>query len=131
MPREKLNGPPMRTTILVVEDDDAVRRSLQLLLRSHGFEVKAYASPGYALADHQNRNAACLIAGLMMPDLDGLTLLTNLRAEGWEGSAILIGGDIAAVHRAQAAEMEFSAILDKPISDFKLMDALRGLAAGT
>lgn len=127
MPTEKLNGSPMRTTILVVEDDDAVRRSLQLLLRSRGFEVKAYASPRHALADHQNRSAACLIVDLLMPDLDGLTLLTNLRVEGWEGAAILIGGHIAAVERAQAKEIGFSAIIDKPVSDFKLLDALRDL----
>lgn len=119
----------MRPTILVVEDDDAVRRSLQLLLRSHGFDVKAYASPGYALADKQNRSAACLISDLMMPGLDGLMLLTNLRTEGWKGPAILISGYMSAAHRIRATAIGFGAILDKPIADSKLMDTLRGLMA--
>lgn len=122
-----MNGLYRRPSVLVVEDEDAVRRSLQLLLRAQGFDVRAYASSRYALADKQNRLAVCLIADLVMPEVDGLALLADLRAEGWNGAAILISGHVTPERRCQAAEAGFAAVLQKPVSEAKLMDVVNGL----
>ena len=129
MPKDKINGSNPRPCVMVVEDDAAIRRSLQLLLRSRGYDVRAYASPRYALADKQNRDSACLIADLLLPGVDGLMLLSDLRADGWDGPAILISGYITPERRAQAAHTGFDAVLEKPVGDIKLVDTMSSLIA--
>lgn len=129
MSEEKKNGLPWRPSVLVVEDDDAIRRSLQLLLRARGFDVRAYASPGFALADKENRAAVCLIADLVMPGLDGLMLLADLRSEGWAGAAILISGYLDPDRRNRAAHAGFDAVLEKPVADSRLVSVMNDLIA--
>lgn len=127
MSEEKKNGMAGRPSVLVVEDDDAVRRSLQLLLRSRGYEVRAYASPGFALADKENRSAACLIADLILPGRDGMMLLADLRSEGWDGAAILISGFLDSDRMTQANHAGFDAVLEKPLGDSKLITVVNEL----
>ena len=123
------NGLAWRPRVLVVEDDDAIRRSLQLLLRSRGFDVRAYASPSFALADKENRTAVCLISDLLLPGMDGIMLLADLRLEGWSGAAILISGYLDADRANQAASAGFDAVLEKPVRDSRLVSTLNDLIA--
>lgn len=127
MTQDSTEGSNWRPCVLVVEDDNAIRRSLQLLLRGRGFDVRAYASPRSALADTQNRSAVCLIADLVMPGVDGFMLLADLRAEGWNGPAILISGYLNAERTAQAANAGFAAVLEKPLAHSHLFDTMRAL----
>ena len=53
--------------ILLVEDDDAVRRSLQLLLVAQGYDVRAYRSGKGLAEDPEALKAACLLADLITP----------------------------------------------------------------
>lgn len=123
------NGSPWRPVVLVVEDDDAIRRSLQLLLRSRGFDVRAYAAPSFALADKENRTAVCLISDLVLPGLDGIMLLADLRSEGWHGAAILISGYLNADRMDQAASVGFDAVLEKPVRESGLVSTVTDLIA--
>lgn len=123
------NSLPWRPCVLVVEDDDAIRRSLQLLLRSRGFDVRAYASPGFALADKDNRTAVCLISDLVLPGLDGIMLLADLRSEGWAGAAILISGYLDADRMDKATNAGFGAVLEKPVRDSRLVSTMIDLIA--
>jgi FixJ family two-component response regulator len=115
--------------ILIVEDDAAVRRSLQLLLRSKGLEVRAHGSATNALADPMTIEAACLVADLKMPDIDGIELLRTLRQRGWKGSAILISGFMTDVLEAQARMAGYAGILRKPVADSLLVAKIQELVA--
>ena len=115
--------------MLIVEDDDAVRRSLQLLLRGRGLDVRAYASATQALADPQTRRSACLVADLVMPEVDGVALLAALRKDGWDGPAILISGHLTPERSAAAEKAGFATLIRKPFNDVSLVDAVhRALA---
>lgn len=114
----------LRTSVLLVEDDDSVRRSLQLLLRSRGFDVRAYASARQALTDPDARSAQCLIADLVMPEMDGFALLHALRGQGWREPAILISGFLTEGWEGKAREAGFDAVLPKPIVDGQLLEAV-------
>ena len=81
-----------RPAVLLVEDDPAVRRSLQLLLRSRGFEVRAHGSSRAVLADRAAMDAALLIADFRLSDGDGIQMLDSLRHKGWAGPAVLVTG---------------------------------------
>jgi FixJ family two-component response regulator len=106
-----------RPCILIVEDDDAVRRSLQLLLRSRGMEVRAYASARSALGDSAVMEGKCLIADLMMPEVDGIELLRKLRANGWTGPAVLVSGHLTPQLEEMAISAGYGAVLHKPVSE--------------
>jgi FixJ family two-component response regulator len=113
-----------RPEILIVEDNSAIRRSLQLLLVARGFQVRAHASSAQALADPASAAAACLVADLHMDEIDGITLLQSLKDRGWAGPAILITGDSEGERAQQAAETGYATVLQKPFVDALLIEAV-------
>jgi DNA-binding response OmpR family regulator len=71
----------MSATILVVEDDPSVRGLLQTLLTSEGYDVTT-ASDGLAgLVKASSQQPALILLDLMMPDLGGIRVLEELRAD--------------------------------------------------
>lgn len=121
---EQNPGAAVRPKLLLVEDDAAVRRSLQLLLRGRGYEVRAYESGRQMLADPTAAEAVCLIADYRMDDMDGLAVLRDLRSRGWHCLAILITAYDAEELTANAREAGFDAVLQKPLRDLALLELL-------
>lgn len=56
-----------------------------------------------------------------MPSMDGITLLARLRQSGWPGTAILITGRYQHDLEKRALEAGFSALVEKPLTDEKLV----------
>ena len=106
---------------MLVEDDDAVRRSLQLLLRSRGYDVRAHASAVGLAHDLGARGCDCLVADLMMPQVDAIQLLAEFRAAGWKGKSVLISGHLDARWEGKAREAGFDVALRKPLSESVLV----------
>lgn len=119
---------PPRSIILLAEDDPGVRRSLQLLLRGHGYDVRAYVEANPLVDDQQSLNAACLIADYRLGDTDGLTVLSRLRARGWDGPAILITAFPSAELIKKAEAAGFSLVVEKPLKPHMLVGLLERLA---
>lgn len=113
--------------ILLVEDDEAVRRALQLVLRAEGYDVRAYPSAVGLSSDPEALRADCLVADLIMPSKNAIALLKGMRAAGWLGQAILISGHLTADWEAQAREAGFAHILAKPFGDAALTRAVADL----
>ncbi|MBS3803903.1 MAG: response regulator transcription factor [Oleiphilaceae bacterium] len=65
-------------TVYVVEDDEAVRDSLELLLKSAGKSVKTYETANAFLHDYSDRMAGCIVLDIRMPGMDGLELQKKL-----------------------------------------------------
>lgn len=119
-----------RARLLLVEDDPGVRRSLQLLLHGRGFEVRAYASGLALLADPTALDAVCLVADYRMPEIDGLSMLKQLRGLGWRGQALMMTAFPSARLTAQARAAGYSQVLEKPLVEFSLVEAVeRAMAA--
>lgn len=116
MPEAASNGGG-RPRVLLVEDDPAVRRALQLLLIGEGYDVRAYRSAIGLADDPEALRAACLVADLMMPEKDALQLLQDLRTAGWTGPAILISGHLNEARVAKAHSEGFQVALPKPIGE--------------
>ena len=116
-----------QSTILVVEDEPAVRRSLQLLLQGHGVRVRSHGSAAAALADPLALAADGLIADYRLPDSDGIALLGKLRQKGFAGPAILVTAFEAAGLDREASAAGFHRVLHKPLADQGVTVALRKL----
>ena len=116
-----------RPRILLVEDDAAVRRSLQLLLQGQGYDVRAYRSGVGLPEDPEALRAACLVADLVIPNGDAIALLEGLRGAGWAGPAVLISGQLTDERASEALEKGYAAAFHKPIGDSILINCLARL----
>ena len=67
------------TTVLVVEDDAALRRALRLSIRSRGFDVLDVATGGEAIVVAADARADLMVLDLGLPDVDGIDVLEQLR----------------------------------------------------
>ena len=116
-----------RKRILLVEDDPAVRRSLQLLLFSQGYDVRAYSSGEGLAQDPEAMRADCLVADLMIGDGDAVSLLCALRGAGWNGPAVLISGHLTKEWILKALASGYAAAFPKPMGASVLVNCLKEL----
>ncbi|MFO7529646.1 MAG: response regulator FixJ [Marinobacter sp.] len=68
----------IQQTVYVVEDDEAVRDSLELLLKSDSKPVKTYESANAFLKDYSDKMAGCIVLDIRMPGMDGMELQKKL-----------------------------------------------------
>jgi FixJ family two-component response regulator len=117
-------------SVFVVDDDDAVRNSLRLLLKSVGLPTVAFASAGEYLVSWHPAQPGCLVLDVRMPGMSGLELQEELNRRGAIIPVIFISGhgDIPmAVEAIQHGAFDF---LQKPFRDQDLIDRVqRALAA--
>jgi FixJ family two-component response regulator len=122
-------APPTRPQVLLVEDDAAVRRSLQMLLEGEGYGVRAFATSAALLADANVAAAACLITDYRLGDQDGISLLRTLRTAGWPGPALLMTAYPSPAMIQRATREGFAELFEKPFKPHLLVEAVgRALA---
>ena len=110
--------------IYLIDDDEAVREALSLLLHTYGMRVETFRDPATFLAHVDPQKPGCLILDLRMPMISGLQLQQKLHERGIDWPAIMITGhgDINACRRAfKAGILDF---LSKPVDEQVLLEAL-------
>jgi FixJ family two-component response regulator len=125
MPREP-QQPETGPRVLLLEDDAGVRRSLHLLLRAHGFDVRSYAAPGPLLADLAVGDAQFLVSDYQLDQTSGIEVLRALRTAGWMRRAILITAFPSADLHKAAKAAGYDAVLEKPLEPHVLIGLLGG-----
>ena len=116
-------------TVFVVDDDEAVRSSLKLLLRSVGRTVVDYASAGAYLAAYRYERAGCLILDLRMPGMSGLELQDQLNARGAIVPVIFISGHANVPMAVEAMQHGAFDFLQKPLRDQNLLERVQAAIA--
>ncbi|WP_295403218.1 response regulator transcription factor [uncultured Thiocystis sp.] len=112
-------------TVFVVDDDQAMRTSLQWLIESTGMSVQTYESADVFLASYYPGRAGCLLLDVRMPGMSGLELQGYLARQGYRLPVILITGhgDVAmAVKAMKAGAVDF---IEKPFHDEDLLRSIR------
>lgn len=115
-----------RPSVYVVDDDDAVRDSLDVYLTLKGMNVTAFRS-AQELLNYEDILPNILILDVNMPSIDGFTLLEMLRERGHDEPAVLITGLGDPDIRARAERAGVAAFFDKPIDPSILFSALTRL----
>jgi FixJ family two-component response regulator len=111
-------------TVFIVDDDEAVRDSLGLLLRSAGYRARVYGGARDFLKAFDPRDHGCLVLDIRMPGMTGLELQKHLQEIGCNIPIIFITGhgDIPmAVEAVRQGAVDF---IQKPFSDQELMDRI-------
>ncbi|CAN0655161.1 response regulator transcription factor [Nitratireductor aquimarinus] len=111
--------------VYLVDDDEAVRRALVLLLSTVDVDVKSFPDPESFLAALGKLPPGCLIFDIRMPVISGLKLQERLIAQGIDWPTVVISGhgDIEACRRAfRNGAVDF---LSKPVDEQDLIDAIQ------
>jgi FixJ family two-component response regulator len=114
-----------RPTVVVVDDDGAVREALSSLFRSIGLGVKAFASAPEFLKSKLSDGPCCMVLDVRLPELSGLDFQTELAKRNIHIPIVFMTGhgDIPMTVRAmKAGAVEF---LPKPFRDQDMLDAVQ------
>jgi len=117
-------GQSLPAVISVVDDDDGVRRSMQVLLGAFGYDVHTFASAEEFLISPDLQQTSCVISDVQMPGLSGIELQEFLRTKGYRIPVILITAFPDEHVRRRAMQAGAAAFLDKPVSEANLMFCL-------
>lgn len=112
-------------TVFVVDDDEAVRSSLRLLLKSVGLPASAYGTAQEFLKAYDPEQPGCIVLDVRMPGMSGLEMQHELNLRGAIIPVIFITGhgDIPmAVEAMQHGAFDF---LQKPFRDQDLLDRIQ------
>ncbi len=110
--------------VYVIDDDEAVRDSIALLLTSYGHRVKAYQNAIDFLRDLDNGADACVVTDIRMPGQNGIDLLATLRETHPHLPVILITGHGDVPLAVRAMKLGASDFLEKPFHEDQLSDAV-------
>jgi two-component system response regulator FixJ len=108
--------------VYVIDDDDAVRASICMLLESYGVPARTYPSGGAFLRDLPPTHG-CLLVDANMPGMSGLELLDQLRGRGSAIPAIVMTGALTAGIRG-AADRAGATLLRKPFRPGELITCI-------
>ena len=107
--------------VCIVDDDEAIRDSMKLLIESYGMDVREYPSATAYLNNMPPSGSARLLLDLHMPGMSGLELIELLRRRRIDTPAIMVTGrsDPTLADRIERAGI--LALLHKPVGDDDLM----------
>lgn len=117
--------PEVTSIVFVVDDDVSVRESLELLIRTAGWQPETFASAQEFLSRPRPTVPCCLILDVTLPGLSGLELQERL-AERTDMPIIFITGHGDVPMTVQAMKAGAVEFLTKPFRDTVLLDAIRG-----
>ena len=113
-----------RPLIAIVDDEEPIRKALQRLLRSAGFEAVTYPTGQEFLESLAGARPRCLILDLHMPHMSGFQLLAQLAETEKQLPVLILTGHDSDETRDRALVWRPAAYLRKPVHDQTLLDAL-------
>ena len=120
-----MDMPLHEPTVFLVDDDEAVRNSLQLLITTYGLPVRSFASGEDFLAAWHQDSIGCVVLDIRMSGISGLTLQDLLHERGINVPVVFITGhgDLNACRRAfRGGAVDF---LTKPVDEQSLIASIR------
>jgi FixJ family two-component response regulator len=112
------------SVISVIDDDASVRAATNNLLSSHGYLVHTFASAEEFLQSARLNESSCIIADVQMPAMNGLDLLTHMRAQGYVAPFIFITAFPEESIRARALKAGAICFLAKPFAGSALVGCI-------
>ena len=126
---ENGNGNAPHPTVFVVDDDEAMRSSLQWLIESVDLPVECYASAEAFLEAYYPGRSGCLLLDVRMPGMGGLELQEYLRRHEITIPVIIITGHGDVPMSVRAMKEGAIDFIEKPFNDELLLDAIRNALA--
>ncbi len=114
-----------RASVLVVDDEAAIRDSLHMILEYEGYRVDEAASGSQALAKVGERAPDAIVLDIKMPEMDGLEFLKALRERGYEMPVLMISGHADVATAVEATRRGAFDFFEKPLQRERVLLSLR------
>ncbi len=112
-------------SIYIIDDDDALRRSLEVLLQAvGGFTIRSFASGESFLAALGDLPRGCLLLDLHMPGVDGMEVLEQVKAHDGRFETIMLTGQGDIGRAVEAMKAGASDFIEKPYENRTLLRAI-------
>jgi two-component system response regulator FixJ len=116
---------PLSPLIHLIDDDEAVRSSLALLIGTVGLRVQAWSDPQAFMAGFDRQSVGAIVLDVRMPAISGLTVLDTLVAQGVDQPIIMLTGHGTVEMCRRAFRAGAAEFLEKPVDDEALLEALQ------
>jgi FixJ family two-component response regulator len=110
--------------VMIVDDDESIRRAARRLIKSYGFPVETFASAEDFLSSGRLHETACLVLDVQMSGLNGLELQSRLITDGHQVPIIFITAFNDENARAQALKAGALGYLVEPFEEADLLTAI-------
>jgi two-component system, LuxR family, response regulator FixJ len=125
-------GTPEKATVVVIDNDEAMRHSLEWLIASSGHDVVAYDSGLCYLDDAaETGRPDCVVLDIHMPEINGLELYGILKTQYPDVAVIFITGFPDQVMAENARALESKGFFTKPLDTDALLDCINKAVART
>jgi two-component system nitrogen regulation response regulator NtrX len=114
-----------RASILVVDDEVAIRDSLHMILEYEGYRVEEAGNGSQALAKVAERAPDAIVLDIKMPEMDGLELLKALRERGYDMPVLMISGHADVATAVEATRRGAFDFFEKPLQRERVLLSLR------
>jgi FixJ family two-component response regulator len=112
-------------TIHLIDDDQAVRESLALLIGTVGLRVQPWGDPQAFLNDFDREAIGAIVLDVRMPGISGLAVLDTLVMQGVDQPVIMLTGHGTVDMCRRAFKAGAAEFLEKPVNDEALLEALQ------
>jgi two-component system response regulator FixJ len=112
-------------TIYVIDDDDAVRQSLEFMLKAAGIKARSFESAKAFMAVLPEISSGCVVTDVRMPDITGIDLLRHLKKSNPDLPVIVITGHGDISLAVEAMKIGATDFLEKPFDGQQLLTAVR------
>ena len=116
---------PLSPLIHLIDDDEAVRGSLALLIGTVGLRVQPWADPQDFIRSFDRQSVGAIVLDVRMPGTSGLTVLDTLIAQGVDQPIIMLTGHGTVELCRRAFKAGATEFLEKPVNDELLLEALQ------
>jgi len=115
----------MKSKILVVDDEEDIRKSLRMILEYEGYQCVLASSPQEGLEAARREDPEVILLDIKMPQMDGLELLQRLKERNSPAEVVMISGHGTIATAVEATRKGAFDFLEKPLEEERVLNSIR------
>jgi len=120
-----MTNEPQSPLVHLIDDDQAVRESLALLIGTVGLRTQGWSNPQAFITGFDRSGIGAIVLDVRMPGISGLAVLDTLVAQGVDQPVIMLTGHGTVEMCRRAFKAGAAEFLEKPVDDEQLLEALQ------
>jgi two-component system nitrogen regulation response regulator NtrX len=119
------NSDSFRASVLIVDDESAIRDSLRMILEYEGYRVEEAGGGSQALARIADRLPDAVLLDVKMPEMDGIEVLRAMRERGYDVPVLVVSGHADVATAVEATRLGAYDFFEKPLQRDRVLVSLR------